>query len=132
MCLRSVLTIIGGVMVAFAAATSFAHHGGALEYDATKVIGPFTGTVTRFEFAYPHPTLHFEVKGDGGTVMQWAALIRPTPAVLRKHGWNRESMKPGDIIVITMLPHKSVENFGNTLRLTVNGTLLAESVRDLE
>jgi Family of unknown function (DUF6152) len=130
--LRPMLRIMLLAIAAFAGAPSFAHHGGALEYDATKVIGPYTGTVTRFEFSYPHPTVHFEVKGEGGTVVQWAALIRPTPAVLRKHGWNRESMKPGDTIVITLLPHKSVENFGNTLRLTVNGTLLAESVRDLQ
>ena len=130
--MRTALMTMLAAIVAFAGATSFAHHGGAVEYDATKIIGPFTGTVTRFEFAYPHPRVHFDVKDDGGTVTQWAALIRPTPAVLRKHGWNRESMKPGDTIVVTMLPHKTVENFGNMLRLTVNGTLLAESVRDLQ
>ena len=115
-----------------AASTASAHHGGAVEYDAAAIIGPLTGTVTRFAMNYPHPQVYFDVKNADGSVAQWAAMLRPTPAILRKHGWTRESMKPGDTITITMWTHRSVPRLGNAVRLTVNGVLLAESVTALQ
>jgi Family of unknown function (DUF6152) len=122
------------VLVAVLAATGFpasAHHGGAVEYDATNITGPLTGTVTRFALNYPHPAVYFDVKNSDGTVAKWAAMLRPTPAILRNHGWTRESIKPGDTITITMWTHRSVERLGNAVRITVNGMLLAESVTAL-
>ena len=115
-----------------AGVTASAHHGGAVEFDSANIIGPLTGTVTRFSLSYPHPQLYFDVKQDDGTVLPWVATLRPTPAILRRHGWTSESLKPGDTITITMWAHRDVARLGNTVRLTVNGMLLAESVTALQ
>ena len=108
-----------------------AHHGGAVEFDMKKTIGPITGTVTKFNFAYPHPQVYFDVKGAGGKVEHWAAFLRPTPLMLRNAGWSRDSMKAGDEISVTMYPHKVTATAGNARKLIVNGKVLAEDVNML-
>ena len=123
--LRIVGTLIG---VLIASASLPAHHGGAVEWQTGKSVGPLTGTVTKFNFVYPHPSILFDVKAANGEVEHWAGMLRPTPAILREHGWTRNSMKPGDTITITLTPHKTAPLVGNTRRIEVNGTLLAENV----
>ena len=66
-----------------------AHHGGAVEYNMDKTIGPINGTVTKFAFSYPHPQVYFDVKTDKGDVQHWGVLLRPTPLMLRNAGWTR-------------------------------------------
>jgi hypothetical protein len=124
--------LILAAILSAAGSTAAAHHGGAVEYDASKIIGPLTGTVTRFAMNYPHPQVYFDVRNSDGTVTPWAAMLRPTPAILRNHGWTRESIKPGDTITITMWSHRSVPRLGNAVQVTINGVLLAESVTALQ
>lgn len=122
---RLAIVLVG--LVAFSG-TAVAHHGGATEYDASKTVGPISGTVTRFNMTYPHPQLYFDVKGASGTAEQWAVLVRPTPAILRKHGWTKATLKPGDAITVTMTPHRTAPRMGNCMRLIVNGKLVSENV----
>lgn len=105
-----------------------AHHGGAVEYEMARIVGPIVGTVRKFELTYPHPLLYFDVKTPDGKVEEWAVLVRPTPAILRKHGWTRTIMKPGDTVSITMHPHRSVPRMGNSKQLIVNGKVISEDV----
>ena len=108
-----------------------AHHGGAVEFDMKRTIGPITGTVTKFAFSYPHPQVYFDVKTPDGMVQHWGAFLRPTPLMLRNAGWSRDSMKPGDTISVTMYPHKTTATAGNARRLIINGKVLAEDVNML-
>jgi len=106
-----------------AALTLFAHHGTQVAYQVDKTI-TLKGTITEWAFAYPHPQIYFDVKDDGGNVQHWAAELLPTPIMMRnmKVGWNKDTMKPGDEIVLTANPSKSA---GSTVclarKLTVNG-----------
>jgi len=74
-----------------------AHHGTSVTYQTDKTI-TMTGTVTEFSFSYPHPQLYFDVKDE----------FAPTPLMMKDMhvGWSRDSIKPGDTVVITCNPHR--------------------------
>ena len=95
-----------------------AHHGGAVEYNMNKTIGPVIGTVTKFAFSYPHPQVYFDVKSEDGRVQHWGVLLRPTPLILRNAGWTRDSIKTGDAISVTMYPHKTAPTVGKDRKST--------------
>ena len=103
-----------------------AHHGTSVTYEVNKTM-TLTGVVTEFSFSYPHPQLYFDVKDASGMVQHWGSEFAPTPLMLKNSnlGWNRDSIKPGDAVVITCNPHKTP---GATVCLTrelvINGKKL--------
>jgi len=112
-----------GIGFVLACATMFAHHGTQVAYQVDKTI-TLNGTITEWAFAYPHPQIYFDIKGDGGNVEHWAAELLPTPIMMRnmKVGWSKETMKPGDQIVLTCNPSKSAGSKVCLARkLNVNG-----------
>ena len=84
---------------------AFAHHGAPSLYD---VLHPITikGTVTEFVFANPHSQIYLDVKSDKGEVVQWS-IETNGPGQLRRAGWTRETLKPGDTIAVTLIPAKN-------------------------
>jgi hypothetical protein len=112
------LALIG----ALAAASATAHHGGDVEW-GDAVAGPITGTATKFAFQFPHVFFEMEVAADGGTA-PWAITTRWTPTILREHGWSRESIKPGDKVTVTYLPHLEKPRIGQMVTIEVNGQSL--------
>jgi len=105
-----------------------AHHGGGVEYDMSRTLGPISGTVTRFAFSFPHPQIYFEVVNEDGDVENWAAVLQLTPTLLRERGWSLESVKPGDTLTVTYSPHRTMPRVGFARRLSVNGEFLDEGV----
>jgi hypothetical protein len=81
----------------------FGHHAGS-NYDRDHEI-TLTGTVTQYEFANPHVSVHFDVKDEKGVVSHWTAQAGPPGRVFRE-GWGRDSLKPGDTVKVTGLPSK--------------------------
>lgn len=82
----------------------FAHHGTA-NYDTTRMI-TVSGVATGFEFVNPHVQIYWNAKGDSGAVQQWQGELT-SPNHLERAGWTRNSIKPGDAIVISGYPTKS-------------------------
>ena len=84
---------------------ALAHHGAPSLYD---VLHPITikGTVTEFVFANPHAQIYLDVKSDKGEVVQWS-IETNGPGQLRRAGWTRETLKPGDTIAVTLIPAKN-------------------------
>jgi hypothetical protein len=111
-----------GLVVATVAltATVAAHHGTSITYEMDKVI-TVTGTATDFDFGYPHPALFLDVKNEKGQVVKWGAEFLPTPAALRALGWNKESIKAGDAVVLGCHPSKSGKPVCALQSLTING-----------
>jgi hypothetical protein len=111
--------LVVGALVAWPTA---AHHGGDIEW-AEEAVGPITGTATKFAFQFPH--VFFEMQVDeNGAVHPWTITTRWTPTILRNHGWTRDSIKAGDKITVTYLPHVDKPRIGQMQTIEINGKSL--------
>lgn len=99
-----------------------AHHGGDVEW-AEETRGPVTGTATKFAFQFPHVFFEMNVE-ESGAVNQWTITTRWTPTILRDHGWTRDSIKPGDKVTVTYLPHVEKSRIGQMQTIAINGKSL--------
>lgn len=86
------LLMLSGVSV-------FAHHGVDPSYDNAHPI-TLKGVVTAFEFINPHAKLSVDVKDANGNIEKWSAELG-SPNSLRRSGWNKDTIKPGDEISFT-------------------------------
>ena len=112
--------LLGGVLLMCPPAS--AHHGGASTFDKDTVFKNVT--VTKFTWANPHCLVYFDVKDDKGKVVNWVAETS-APQALRLTGWEKTSLKPGDIITITMRAAKSGEPAGRFSKIVLaDGTEL--------
>ena len=95
-----------------------AHHSMAM-YDQTREV-TVTGTVTEFRLTNPHIQLLFDVKSDQGTIEHWSS-IGDNPVNLRRKGWNRNTIKPNDQIVISGYRAKDGRPLMTTNKIVLNG-----------
>jgi len=112
--------IIFAIVAAFFAATAFAHHGTSISYEMDKTIN-VTGTVTEFDFSFPHPSLFFDVKDEKGQTVKWGAEVLPTPPAMRQLGWDKTSIKFGDTVVLGCHPSKAAKPVCAVQSITING-----------
>jgi len=117
------LALISTVGVLGLSAPTHAHHGGGIEWQH-EVVGPLTGTATEFAFRFPHVVLYLDIAAENDEIQHWAMNTRWTPTILRQHGWNRFSVKPGDTVTVTYQPHVTAPTVGNMATITVNGEAL--------
>lgn len=76
----------------------FAHHGEA-NYDTDKVVS-VKGTVTEFQFINPHTLITVEAKNDKGEIEKWSCEARSPGMLVRVGGWDKDTLKPGDVITV--------------------------------
>ena len=79
------------------AGSSFAHH--AWPVDRSKEV-TVKGTVTGFTWANPHVMIDLEVKTDAGKIEKWN-VGGPSTERMTGNGWDRNTIKPGDVITGT-------------------------------
>jgi Family of unknown function (DUF6152) len=97
----------------------FAHHGTGGIYDMSKSV-TLKGTVTVFKFVNPHVLVYFDVPGKAGNV-SW---LGEGPPVINwaRIGWNRNSIKAGDPVTVTLYPAKNGKPEGVLAKMvTANG-----------
>lgn len=85
--------------------TSMLAHHGNVAYDEQHPI-TINGNVTEFVWSNPHCQIYLEVKDQKGNVVPWSVESQ-SPGILKRNGWTRDSIKPGDHIVVTLVPAKS-------------------------
>jgi Family of unknown function (DUF6152) len=85
----------------------FAHHGQAT-YDETK-LATIMGTVSDFQFTNPHALLFLDVKDDKGRIEKWTGE-GTSPNMLVREGWDRKTVKPGDLVTATGHPARNGSN----------------------
>ncbi|HEY8521159.1 MAG TPA: DUF6152 family protein, partial [Gammaproteobacteria bacterium] len=102
---RGTKPIIGAALSFLAAGAlaialpAHAHHSFPAQYDAEKPI-TLTGTVTKVEWTNPHIFIYIDVTDEAtGAVVNWALEMGGPNALLRL-GWKRDSLKPGDRIMV--------------------------------
>jgi Family of unknown function (DUF6152) len=115
--LAAVLAMLG---VVFVPADALAHHGTNISYDRTKPV-TFTGTVTEFRLANPHPQLYVDVKDDSGKVTNWGCEVAANPYQLMLSGWTRQrsatALKPGTTVTVTVAPSRAGTPVGVVLKI---------------
>ncbi len=123
--------MMGAMLSGLAAICSpvFAHHGAAA-YDMSKPIVLKDAVVTQFLWINPHPLIKADYKDEKGNVQHWTMEMGSTPAS-ELIGWNRTTLKPGDVVTLylwqakTHLPvgrfNKVVLADGSTMRDTQTG-----------
>jgi hypothetical protein len=84
-----------------------------------------TGVVDRFRFANPHGVLEFTVTNANGEKEAWRAETN-SPSLLRRRGWDRDSIKPGQEVTVTGWPARADEFYMRIRSVTfADGTVLA-------
>ena len=74
-----------------------AHHSWPVSYNQLVTV---KGTVTEFVWANPHPMITVEVRTNDGKVEKWV-IGGPAINRMEANGWNRATIKPGDVITGT-------------------------------
>ena len=109
------LIIIAGVLLA--SGPLLAHHGEA-NYDTTKVVS-VKGTVTDFQFINPHVQIFLDVKNDKGEIEKWAGEARSPSMLGRLGGWDKNTIKIGDVITASGHQTKNGTNFLRLLKVVL-------------
>ena len=122
----AMLPILGGLFSA--GGIVYAHHGSA-SYKTGDVIVLGHATVTQFLWANPHSMLLFDVKDENGNVSHWAGEAG-SPAAIRALGWNKNSVRTGDVITVQLYPAKFENAVGRIDAIVLaDGTTLKNSPR---
>ncbi len=103
--------LFGGLLLAMAA-PAFAHHSFAAEFDANKPVN-LKGAVTKVEWLNPHVLLYLDVKDNTGAVAHWQCE-GGAPNGLTRQGWSKNTLKPGDEIIIEGFRAKDATNTCNS------------------
>jgi len=105
---------------------AFAHHGAAA-YDMSKPVVMKGAVVTRYIWANPHTLVFFDAKDDKGNTTHWSVELG-SPAAIGLIGWNRSSLKAGDVVTVYMFPAKNGNPVGRINKIVLaDGTLLRDS-----
>jgi hypothetical protein len=89
-----------------------AHHG-ETNYDTDKLVS-VKATVTQFLFINPHVQIFLDAKNDKGEIEKWICEARSPAMLVRNGGWDKNTLKPGDVITAIGFQTK---NGANILRL---------------
>jgi hypothetical protein len=97
-------SVVTGSMALALAAPALAHHSAAAFNTQQSVT--VTGTVTQYRFANPHVYLTLQVKKADGTV-QTMEVEAGAASVLNGLGFNKDSVKVGEVVTITGNPGRN-------------------------
>jgi hypothetical protein len=101
-----------------------AHHGSGVSYDMKKQIS-MTGTVTKVQWTNPHVYIMYTVKDEAGNAVLWGAESHP-PNMMTDRGWNMNTLKPGDVVTISVFPSKIDTPRGLLAKVVLNGKVLLD------
>jgi hypothetical protein len=96
---RALILVVAAVGAAGLTVSASAHHSFAAEFDRAMPI-TVTGTVTKVEWANPHARFYIDAKDESGKTVNWDFELA-SPNGLMRRGWNRNSMKLGDVVTVT-------------------------------
>jgi hypothetical protein len=110
-------------MLLLSAGPVSAHHSNSAFY-VEKII-ELKGIVSKFEWINPHTFISMTVDGGKGAKVNWRVEGRP-PGVLRRVGWERDTLKVGERITVYCSPAKDNSHVCLTARVVKgDGTILS-------
>ena len=84
------------------AGVAMGHHAISVEFDAGQRL-TFEGVVIRVEWSNPHVYFYADIKERDGKSANWA-FEAAGPNQLARLGWNRNSLKIGDRVIVVACP----------------------------
>ena len=110
--------VVFAALALLAGVPAAAHHSFAM-FDQTKIM-TLEGTVTEFQWTNPHAFIELDAAGG----RHWSIELN-RPNNLKRQGWSRDALKPGDKIKLRMSPLRNGKPGGLFLDLTrADGKLL--------
>ncbi len=100
---KALLAVAAGLMLT--GLSAYAHHSFTATYDENKTI-EIKGTLVQFMFRNPHAWVHVMAPDDKGEMQRWGVEWGGAGA-LTGQGVTRDSLKPGDEVVITGNPGRN-------------------------
>jgi hypothetical protein len=94
------------LVIAVAVAPLYAHHSFARAYYENKSIS-ISGELVAFEFRSPHAWVQVMVPDENGLMQKYSAEWF-NPSRLSKMNITKDTLKPGDYVVITGSPSRNV------------------------
>jgi hypothetical protein len=102
------------VALAISGVTVSAHHSATVYEDKTILLK--NATVSGLAWTNPHTILTFDVRDADGQVTTWSAESG-SPSALRRMGWNRNSLRPGDAVAVELFPARNGARVGRLARV---------------
>jgi hypothetical protein len=90
--------LCAAVVAAWFAPAAGAHHALVAKFDATQP-RKLAGVITAVDWRNPHVHLFVNVTGTDAVVQNWAVELEST-VLLKKSGWDRHTLQPGDAIEV--------------------------------
>ena len=118
--MKKAMCLFAGLSLLASTAPALAHHSFAAEFDAGKPVN-LTGTVTKIEWTNPHVWFYVDVKDETGKVSNWGFEMG-SPNGLMRAGWNRNSMKLGDVVTVEGSRAKDGSNHVNARTVVLAST----------
>ena len=110
--------VVFAALALLAGVPAAAHHSFAM-FDQSKIM-TLEGTVTEFQWTNPHAFIELDAAGG----RHWSIELN-SPNNLKRQGWSRDALKPGDKIKLRMSPLRNGKPGGLFLDLTrADGKLL--------
>jgi len=104
-----------GAAILMLSASPFAHHSFAMfDYNKDMTI---VGEVKELQWINPHIHLLVNVPDGKGGMVEWD-IEGGTPANLRRNGWSRDVVKPGEKISVAIHPLKNGTSGGMLVSAT--------------
>jgi hypothetical protein len=93
-----ILGVVAAASLLLGAASAWAHHAFAAEFDQNKPI-KVKGAVVKWELTSPHSWIHIDVKESDGKSVTWM-IEGASPNNLYRLGFTKESLPPGTEILV--------------------------------
>jgi hypothetical protein len=110
----AVALLLAGLLLA--AGPAWAHHAFGAEFDIDKPVS-LKAKLTRVEWVNPHAWIHIDVKSADGQVVDWM-VEGGSPNTLLRHGFNRNTLEVGTVIVVSGYQAKDGSNKANGKDIT--------------
>jgi Family of unknown function (DUF6152) len=125
------LLVLVTLTVLVLARPTLAHHSFAM-YDSEKLL-QLEGTVKEFQWTNPHAIVWVTGSTQPNQPPElWTVELPTSPGNLGRMGWKRNSLAPGDHVVIEINPLRDGRRGGSFKKatLTSTGVVLVANVRD--